>query len=510
MTPRPLRRLLLIYPPERALHGYFRANVPPLGAASLAAFARDRCEVKILDAKNEGYRFIRRDGPFDVYGLPLEVIRDRIREYRPDAVGVTCLASFNWPEVQAIAALAKEVDPEIVTLAGGAHPTFLAERCLGEAPALDLIVCGEGETALAALLQASLEGKTLDAVPSLAFRRDGRVEQTPPAPPLDNLDALPFPARDLLDMESYFAARAPFSRIFRHRRNTSISTSRGCPAHCTFCSSARFWGHRFRPQSPQRTLSEMEHLIERYRVRELQFVDDNLIFDRERAAAIFQGMIDRRLGLEWCMPNGVALWRLDVELLRLMKRAGCYSLTLAFESGNQRVLSRIVKKPLNLRKVPPLVAEMKRLGLDLHAFFISGFPGERREEMEDTYRLARTLDLDGAYFFIATPLPGTELCAQGIAQGLLPPDLDFTRIEYNKGLFNTPEWKAEEIERLTGSFYLRFMLAALRRHPLRFFRNYGGVIISRPWYVVEHLLVFLRRGLARVFDRGPAAAPKDV
>lgn len=505
MKLRPVRRLLLVFPPERAMHGFFRADVPPLGAAYLAAAVRDDCEVAILDAKHEGYNLVRRDGPFDVYGLDADAVRDRIAAFQPDAVGLTCLASCNWPDVRAVAAAAKSVAPGILTIAGGTHPSFLAERCLAEAPELDLIVAGEGETALRALIAESRASADPAAVPSLVWREGDKVRRNPPAPPITDLDALPFPARDLLDMEGYFQNRAPFSRIFREERNTSIQTSRGCPAHCSFCSSARYWGHGFRPQSPKRALAEMEHLVEKYGVFELQFVDDNLIFDRDRAVAIFQGMIDRGLNLKWCMPNGVAVWRLDVELLRLMRRAGCYSLTLAFESGNQRVLSRIVRKPLNLGKVGPLVEEMKRLEFDLHAFFISGFPGETVGEMEDTFRLARSLDLDGAYFFIATPLPGTELCEKGMAAGHLRPDLDFTRIEYNKGHFNTPEWTAEEVERLTGSFYLRFMLSALLRHPVRFLGNYGRVIMTRPWYAAEHLLVYARRGIERALGgrRGP-------
>jgi len=493
---RPIRRILFIYPPERALKGYFRANVPPLGAAYLAAFVRERCEVSILDAKAEGYGRIREAGAFEVYGLSMDEIESRVREYAPDAVGVTCLASFNWPEVKEIAARVKSVDPEIVTLSGGTHPSFLPEQSLGEAEALDVIVRGEGERTLASLVDRSLANKSVDDLSGIAYRDDGEIVVKPFPEPIDDVDSLPMPARDLIPMENYFKTRAPFSRIYKRERNTSIQTSRGCPAHCVFCSSARFWGHGFRPQSAERTLAEMEHLIERYGVRELQFVDDNLIFDRDRAHAIFEGMIERGLNLDWCMPNGVAMWRLDVELLGLMKRAGCYSLTLAFESGNQQALSKIVKKPLNLGKVPPLIDEMKRLKIQLHAFFISGFPGESVEAMHDTYELARSLDLDGAYFFIATPLPGTELCEKGMADGHIDPNLDFTSIEYNKGHINTGDWKAEDVEKLTGGFYLKFMLSVLVRHPIRFLNNYGRVIMSRPWYTFKHFIEFIRRGLA--------------
>ncbi len=493
MLLRPIKRLLLVYPPERALQGYFRANVPPLGITCLAAYVRDMCEVRLLDAKNEGYDQVWQDGAFDVYGLGFSEIKQRIEEFAPDAVGITCLASFNWPEVMEVARKAKEVDQDILTMAGGTHPAFMSSRCLMECPELDLVIRGEGEQTLAELIKKGGKGEDLGPMPGVAFRDNGEVVCGDLPPPIDDLDRLPFPARDMMDMEGYFRTQAPFSRTFMEKRNTSIQTSRGCPAHCTFCSSSRFWGHRFRPRSAENVLAEMEHLWNDYGVRELQFIDDNLIFDRQRAVNIFQGMIDRGLAFKWCMPNGAALWRLDVDLLRLMKDAGCYSLTLAFESGNQKVLSRLVKKPLNLDKVPPLVEEMKRLGIQLHAFFISGFPGETREQMWDTYKLAKSLDLDGAYFFIATPLPGTELCETGMEKGYLSPDLDFTRIEFNKGHFNTPEWSAEEVETLTGSFYFRFMMRLLFRHPVRFFRNYGVIILKRPGYVVVHLGVLLKR-----------------
>lgn len=505
MALRPIRRLLLVYPPDRALKGFFRANVPPLGAMSLAAYVRDICEVAVLDAKCEGYDRTWEDGAFDVYGLTMDEIEQRIRDYAPDAVGITCLASFNWPEVRAVAARAKAVDPGIITMAGGTHPSFLSGGCLADCADLDVIVRGEGECTLAGIIEVSRSNRGLGDMAGVAFRENGKAMVRPFPEPIADLDSLPEPARDLVPMEEYFRTRAPFSRIFRHERNTSIQTSRGCPAHCTFCSSANYWGHEFRPRSAENVLDEMEGLKGKYGIRELQFVDDNLIFDRERAMAIFQGMIDRRLDLSWCMPNGVALWRLDPELLRLMKRAGCYSMTLAFESGNQRVLSSIVKKPLNLSKVPPLIAEIKKQGIQMHAFFISGFPGETKEEMKDTYRLARSLDLDGAYFFIATPLPGSELCEKGMEKGHLPPDLDFTKIEYNKGHFNTEQWSAREVEKLTGTFYFRFMLSVLLRHPFRFIRNYGGVIITRPWYVLKHLLVYLGRW-GRGISRGESHA----
>ena len=297
---------------------------------------------------------------------------------------------------------------------------------------------------------------------------------------------------NILPMEKYFRINIPMQSVSKRSPNLSFMTSRGCPYRCTFCSSSRHWG-KWRPRGVDDVLDEMGHLIKTYGVRELKFEDDNITFDAERSRKLFNGMIDRGYDLTWNTPNGIGVRTLTEEMITLMKRAGCFEVTLAIESGDPTVLRDIIKKPLNLVEAEMAAKRCNRMGIETTGYFIFGFPGETRDEMWDTYRLAQSLDLDGAYFFIATPLPGTELCEKGMAEGNLDPDLDFTAIEFNKGHFNTPEWSAKDVEQMTGTFYLRFMLTALRRHPLRFFKNYGRVIISRPWYVVVHFMTFLTR-----------------
>ena len=131
--------------------------------------------------------------------------------------------------------------------------------------------------------------------------------------------------------------------------------------------------------------------------------------DRERAKQIFQGIIDRKLDILWNAPNGIALWTLDEELLRLMKRSGCYEFTLGIESGDQEILKKIIKKPLNLKKVKSLVKTMKQLKIQTGAFFVLGLPGETKAQMHNIINFAKKLRLQFAEFFVATPHPGTEL-----------------------------------------------------------------------------------------------------
>ena len=483
-----IEKIMLIHPPDRAVRGFFRANLPPLGLAYLAAMVRDEAEVKILDAKCEGYDHIEPMGEnFLRFGLPMSEIRHRIEQFAPDIVGVSCVISFNWPDVAHVLRLAKDVNPDIVTTVGGTHPTFLAEDVMRDHPELDYIVMGEGERTFLDMVRRLKAGKSLDDLPGIAERKGADINIHPPAEPILDIDSLPLPARDLLPMEKYFDTAVPFSRTYKHRRNTQISTSRGCPARCIFCSSANYWGHRWRGRSAQNVLDEIRHLIDQYGIKEIQFIDDNLTLERNRAETIFRGIIDRGYDIAWNTPNGIALWRMDEELLKLMKASGCYELTLAFESGDQHVLRNIVGKPLDLDRAAYLTRVIKKMGFATHAFFISGFPGETLDQVKNTFDYAKKVDVDSAYFFLANPLPGTELYETASRKGYLRPEFKFTNIDYSIPYLETPEWSAEEIGKAVSRQYFIHNIRLLWRSPLKFWHKYGGTIIEHPGMVLSHL-----------------------
>ncbi|MDP2212196.1 MAG: radical SAM protein [Candidatus Aquicultor sp.] len=210
-------------------------------------------------------------------------------------------------------------------------------------------------------------------------------------------------------MDTYFTINRPHGTTSVRTPNTSIITSRGCPAKCIFCSIHSVWGRKFRARSPESVLEEIRHLRDDYGIQELQFEDDNLTFDATRAKSIFQGMIDLKFDILWTTPNGVAAYALDDETLELMKKSGCYRICLAIESGNKEVLNKIIRKPLRLPIVKPLIAKVKDLGIAVDAFFVVGFPGETREQMADTFKFANGIGAENVNFFIATPYPGTKL-----------------------------------------------------------------------------------------------------
>jgi len=494
--PRNIERVFLLFPPIRLYRETMKLVFSPLGVSYLASFIRPEVDVKIMDAVAEGFHHEEElDEDFIAYGSPLSEIRKRIEAYRPQVVGITCLFSSVFPVVRQICRMVKEVDPNILTVIGGTYPSFLPEYCLAE-PNLDLIVLGEGEESFRDLLRGLREGRPLTEVDGLAYKEDGRVIIQPRTRWIEDLDTIPFPARDLLPMDLYAKINVPHSFSAKEKLNTPLITSRGCPARCIYCSSSRFWGHRFRARSPENVLDEIGELITRFGIRELQFEDDNITANKKRAKAIFQGIIDRGYRVSFNFPNGVALWTLDEELVELIQAAGCYEMTLAFESGSQYVLDHIIQKPLNLERARQITQLIHRKNIRTNAFFIFGFPGETREQVQETFRFAREMKTNMAYFFIANPLPGTELYRLAKEQGMLPDDFNFENLTFTRSVFKPGIFRPHELERMAGREFLKYNFVAFFRHPWTLFKkSVVDLFLRRPRYTLGLLIRVWKRNL---------------
>jgi len=221
-------------------------------------------------------------------------------------------------------------------------------------------------------------------------------------------------------------------------------------------------GRHWRPRSPDNVIDEIEHLVKDYGVKEIHFEDDNLTFDRERARLIFQGIIERGLDITWTTPNGVAVWKLDDELLKLMKKSGCYQINLGIESGNEQVLRKIIRKPFKLEKVRDIVEKIRENGIWAHGFFILGMPGETKQTITDTIIFATSLNLDSASFFIATPYPGTELYDICKENGYIQ-DYDMRDLRVQSSMISTKEFTSDELLKLQSLAYKRFMFKTIKR-----------------------------------------------
>jgi magnesium-protoporphyrin IX monomethyl ester (oxidative) cyclase len=487
MPRRPIKKVMLIYPPIANVRLTNNICTLPMGIASLAAYLRERTDLEflLLDAVVEGHDHVEDlDDKTVKFGLSYHRIQERVRAFGPDLLGVSAIFSSQLPFVREIVKRAKAEDPDLFAVTGGAYPSFMPERAL-ETSALDAVVIGEGELTLQNLIEKLNAGESPRGLPALAFRDNAGISVNSERRMIADLDTLPLPARDLLPVEKYFAVNLPMQAISRHRRNLSVATSRGCPYRCRFCSSTIHWGKQYRMRSAANVLHEFEVLKERFGVREIKFEDDNLTFDQDRAKAIFKGMIERKLGLFWNTPNGIAVRHLDDEMLELMKRSGCYELTLAVESGDPEVLKNIIHKPLDLSEARAAAERIKAHGIETAGYFIIGFPGETRRQIENTLRFALDLKLDRSYIFMYTPLPGTELAELAIARGLLREGFDFEKQNnYFLPSVKLPDLSFEELIRMQRRAFWAGNLRLLLR-PGRFLKKYGNTLLSHPGLVLK-------------------------
>jgi len=494
LVKRKIERVLLLFPPIRNFRENILHLITPLGISYIASFIRNDVDVKIMDAAVEGFnQKLKIDNDFELHGSSYSEIISRIEEFRPDIVGISCLWSTLFPVVRELCQKIKKIDKDILTITGGTHPTFLAEHCLKE-NSLDMVVLGEGEMTMLSIIQHLREGRSLFDIDGLAFKDDDRVIVNQKTKFIENLDSIPFPSRDLLPMELYKRVGTPHSITISGRNNAPIVTSRGCTARCIYCSSARFWGNRYRSRSQENVLDEIGELVNRWAIEELQFEDDNMTANRSRAKAIFQGIIDRGYKIRFNFPNGIALWTLDDELLDLMAAAGCYEMTLAFESGCQKVLRDIVKKPINLKKARKISELIQSKGIRTRGFYIIGFPGETQEQILETFKFADETKTDLAYFFVANPLPGSELYEIAKERDMLRDDFNFENNSFTRSAYHEKIFPKGELERMASRQFLKYSIRSFLRNPLIIFKAvFLEFLFKRPKKGLAYLIKILTR-----------------
>lgn len=453
-------RIWLVVPPRE--RGQVLNLLPPYHLGYLAQACRRRGhDPRIVDCALEG---------MDIAALAREVDIGI-----PDVVGFTMFSS-DFPAVADACRVLKRLAMPPVLMVGGIHPSSYGEQTLLAVPEIDYLFCGEAEDSLPALLDLVSREKTpvvtdLAEIPGLGWRAQEQPRINPSANPHE-LDALGMPAWDLLDPRQY--QHYPPTLFVRQRPFAPIITTRGCPYLCTYCAGHNVSGHRIRNRSLGLVFEELELLRNRFGIREIHIEDDNFTWQRERVMAFCEGLLQRNWKLTWTMPNGVRLDTLDLELLKLMKQAGCYLLILGVESGSDRILQHMQKK-ITVAQVEEKVRLVRQAGILPHAFFMLGYPEETPEDIQATLRLALRLPLIGAHFSSYRPLPGTLSAAELIARGEIS-DFDFSP---GKSTFASVVYapKGQTIEQIKDfqkhmllHFYLRpgilwLYLRELLRHP---------------------------------------------
>lgn len=435
--------------------------MPPLGLGYLAAVVeRMGITVKIVDCLMEGWEEREEIGNGLIkIGISENEIKKIIADFQPDMVGVNNQFSKQYKNARDIYRIAKEVDENIITVAGGAHPTAMPEYEL-ENKNLDFVVIGEGECTIEKLINGVGNISELRKIDGLGYKHKGKIIINPKTSYIDDLDSIPFPARHLVNLEKYFGLKVSHGRRM-HKHFSPIVTSRGCPAKCTFCSVVKVWGRRYRFRSTKNVIEEMRELKNKYNIKELMIEDDNFTANPIRLREICDEMIKEGFNFKWDTPNGVGAWTLTHELIKKMQDAGCYRMNIAVESGNQRVLREVIKKPLSLSKVEEVIKACKKIGLSCGIYLIVGMPGSTLNEMWDNYRFARKIKIFEPFISVATPYPGSELYAICKDKGYLPENFKLEDLYIRSFIISTENWTGSQVKWLMfkGEIYLKFFKA---------------------------------------------------
>lgn len=412
-------RVAIVAPP----YPLEEAPAPPLGVAYVAAaFEAAGAEVRIFD--------------YIVSRYTPEKLRAQIDSFRPDVLGATSV-TLNFPSAAEIVSEAKRHRPSLITLMGGPHVSFSAERTLYEYPGIDLIVAGEGELTIAELMTVGMNREKWGEIRGLVFRRGGHVVINEPQPFIDNLDTLPLPARHLL----------PLSRYQALGYSISIITSRGCPYSCIFCQGRRMVGNRVRLRNPLLVVDEIEEILS-YGIDRINVADDLFVSSNGKVKEVCDEIIRRGLRFGWSAFARVNT--VDLETLKLMREAGCDSVSFGVESGNPEMLKRI-RKGITRDQVRHAVGLCREVGIIAHTSFIVGLPGETSETLRETGEFAAGLGSLYGYHFL-TPFPGTTVREEVSKYDLEILTDDWTRYDANSAIVRTSALSPEEMNRFVADF----------------------------------------------------------
>ena len=412
---------------------------------------------------------------------PMEVLERRIQDFDPHLVGISAMTS-EADNLHEVAKIVKQADAAKTTVAGGPYGTSSPELAIAD-PNIDVLVLGEGEETYADIVSSLSSGGDGKGIPGSLWRDNGDVVRGDERKPIVDLDEIPFPAWDMVDMDAY----QNLGRAGNVRRNRymGIFTSRGCPYQCSYCH--RVFPKRFRPRSASNILEELQVLVDRYDIRDVEVYDDVFNYDMDRAKAVCRGIIERNLNLKISFPHGVRGDRLDRELTGLLAQAGTTNIGIAVDTASparQRELGR----NLNIKKVRQAIEWADYEGITTFGYFMLGFPGETEEEMNETIRFAENSRLMFASFFIVTPFPSTPLWEQTVAR-TNPDATNLDALNVFSGFYNLSALSGPRLRRMQRLAYWRFYRGRLFR-ILRSFHRLRVDWRNAAWI-----------GLTRMFDR---------
>ena len=407
-------------------------NYPPLGLAYMASFLESKGIVcKIIDA--------------DLLRLSNEEVIAQAKEFDPYLICITSNIAYSR-ETNALSKLIKKELGKFVVI-GGPFATSRVKETLEESES-DCIARGEGEFVLWSIIENNLNIENLRGV---SYLKNGELINKPRESLIKNLDKLPFPAYHLLPRLELYESRSRASPV------APILTSRGCPYQCIYCNKSVF-GSEFRKRSPENIAQEIEFLVNKYGVKQIDILDDNFTLDLERAEKVLDMIIEMGIKIYITFPNGVRADRLTKEIVHKMKLAGVYKAGIGIETGDPEIM-KVIKKNLDLDKVAQAIKWFREEKITVFGFFMMGLPGETPETMQRTIDFAKKANPHIANFAITIPMPDTELFEMIKKQGKFvrdPGSINKGYYTVDEGYYELGDLKSKDILRYQRKAYMSF------------------------------------------------------
>lgn len=426
-TALPRKKILLIEPPfYRLFKNTYSLNKYPLSLGYLAGTIKKETDWDVLVYNADFTRFSESTKTAYMGGKGfrnyLENLKDlskpawkkiasAVEEYKPDAVGISAKTQ-NFTSACNAAKIVKRVDSNITVIMGGPHPSIAGPRIL-ECPDIDICARGEGEKTIVELLDAIKEGKTLFGINGIVYREAGKARENPPRELIRDLDSLCFP-------NEYAQAVLKDYALYPKTAFKNIFALRGCPYNCLFCGSRQIWGRKVRFRSPENVTEEINRIM-KTGVSSVHFDDDSFGVDKKYIRELCDRLRLHCPGLRWSCELHVKI--VDEDTIARMKDAGCYSISVGVESGNNEIL-KTIRKGITIEEALRACEMITKQGIRVSAFYMIGSPHETEETLRDTYLAIKKTSCTEVIFSIFTPYPHTEsfeLCRQ---LGIVNDDFD--------------------------------------------------------------------------------------
>ena len=439
-------KVVLIFPPQKhniygvSPYSYMETEVgayAPMGLLYIAAYLKSNsdCEVKVIDciAGSIGH----------------EELKEIVAKEKPGLAGIYTSTHY-LKDAHIAASNVRQASKDSVIVVGGPHVTLYGEKAFS-IPDIDIAVVGEGEIAFERIVKRCLYADRsieLENLPGVITRKNLSDYVKPVV--TEDLDSMPFPARDLIDVNAYR------SIITRSNPSTTVISSRGCPYRCKFCSNLES-NHKVRFRSAGNVVDEMQQCKEKHGIRDFLFFDEIFTLNKSRVHSICEELIQREIKVRWHCRTRADL--LDEEMIKHMKRAGCRMIQFGIETGSQR-LQKTINKNLDLNQVKEIVGMVHDHGIYTFADFMFGLPTETEKERKATIEFAKGLKLDYGCFGVFGPIPGSDFYEEGKQNGVFRDYWGDYIQDPSKCIYDY-SWSRKDIDTyhpMVGEFFKQFYL----------------------------------------------------